>query len=722
MDETSLQLNKNNKYSVITSETKNKAYRTQVPNGKHLSAVVTISAKGNCLKTLLILPQKTLPINVFEENNLTNYGFATSQKGFINKYIFYQWVRYIFIPEVEAIRTFNKYPKDKWALLVLDGHGSRADLRAIHLLQQHFIDYVVIPGHSSHILQPLDVGVFKYFKQELKKQQRHKKNFYLVLDHCLNLATSTMRIVEAFNRAGVYPLNLNKNLNNKPIFPAEIKEFAFSNSNKGSRLRISGQILTSENFIEKLTNKEKRIKASQRRTSRKHIPPSKLFQKLFANMQVPFNHIPISSNETNTIRLISQNSSIENFHKTRINKEDNYQNQLNDFLETGENQIEENTLLLNENRAFLNNINLNRDSTQIGMTIQPQLLRFVDNNTNIHENYDNVPPIEPSTRDNNNELDDSEVLTSMSPGRTSIRGEKTYLRTNNTPNRQSNNRSNRQTSHTSNRHSTRSPNRQTNRTPNRHSNHSSNRQSSHFSNRKSNRTPNRHSNHSPNRHLNRSSNRHSNNKTRDNNQIEDQTKKRNRRNGDNYRNSYRVVKNKLYQKNRIPLSPVQKILEPSNRSTNNQQLIEYHQKNNLNNDPNVFTDYYQPLDPQFRNILLVQEQRQSKIRINKENVNSNLRRGRGSGHSRGRGRGHSRGHSRGHNRGRRRGASRGRNRSSMLRREGDNNSRRDSNYYDPSPQNFYQRTTPKQNRLRRITTPTRNKMRQYIANDNESHN
>ncbi|KAJ3434763.1 hypothetical protein M0812_01884 [Anaeramoeba flamelloides] len=65
MDETSLQLNKNNKYSVITSETKNKAYRTQVPNGKHLSAVVTISAKGNCLKTLLILPQKTLPINVF---------------------------------------------------------------------------------------------------------------------------------------------------------------------------------------------------------------------------------------------------------------------------------------------------------------------------------------------------------------------------------------------------------------------------------------------------------------------------------------------------------------------------------------------------------------------------------------------------------------------------------------------------------------------------------
>ncbi|KAJ3434764.1 flagellar assembly protein flih [Anaeramoeba flamelloides] len=407
-------------------------------------------------------------------------------------------------------------------------------------------------------------------------------------------------------------------------------------------------------------------------------------------MQVPFNHIPISSNETNTIRLISQNSSIENFHKTRINKEDNYQNQLNDFLETGENQIEENTLLLNENRAFLNNINLNRDSTQIGMTIQPQLLRFVDNNTNIHDNYDNVPPIEPSTRDNNNELDDSEVLTSMSPGRT-----------------------NKQTEHQT---DTRIIHQIDNQAI--------------FSNRKSNRTPNRHSNHSPNRHLNRSSNRHSNNKTRDNNQIEDQTKKRNRRNGDNYRNSYRVVKNKLYQKNRIPLSPVQKILEPSNRSTNNQQLIEYHQKNNLNNDPNVFTDYYQPLDPQFRNILLVQEQRQSKIRINKENVNSNLRRGRGSGHSRGRGRGHSRGysrghskgHSRGHNRGRRRGASRGRNRSSMLRREGDNNSRRDSNYYDPSPQNFYQRKTPKQNRLRRITTPTRNKMRQYIANDNESHN
>ncbi|KAJ3433196.1 tigger transposable element derived [Anaeramoeba flamelloides] len=235
-------LNKNNKYSVITSETKKKHTEHKYQT-------------GNILVQLLQFQQR----------------------------------------EVEATRTFSKYPKDKWTLLVLDGHGSRADLRAIHLLQQHFIDCVVIPGHSSHILQPLDVGVFKYFKQELKKQQRHKKIFYLVLDHCLNLATSTMRIVEAFNKACIYPLNLNKNLNNKPIFPAEIKEFAFSNLNKGSRLRISGQFLTSEKFIEKLTNKEKRIKASQRRTSRKHIPPSKPFQKLFANMQVPFNHIPISS-------------------------------------------------------------------------------------------------------------------------------------------------------------------------------------------------------------------------------------------------------------------------------------------------------------------------------------------------------------------------------------------------------------------------------------------
>ncbi|KAJ6237030.1 tigger transposable element-derived protein [Anaeramoeba flamelloides] len=168
MDETSLQLSKSMTYSVISPEIKKKSYRAKLPTKRHMSAVCTISAYGNCLKTLYLLPRKSLNQNVFEKTNLNNYAYATSPRGFITKVLFYEWVRCVFIPEVEAIREFNKLPKDEWALLVLDGHNSRANLSAIHLLQQHYIDCVVIPSHSSHLLQPLDVGIFKYFKAEHK--------------------------------------------------------------------------------------------------------------------------------------------------------------------------------------------------------------------------------------------------------------------------------------------------------------------------------------------------------------------------------------------------------------------------------------------------------------------------------------------------------------------------------------------------------------------------
>ncbi|KAJ3444880.1 jerky protein [Anaeramoeba flamelloides] len=448
-----------------------------------MSAVVTISAKGYRLKTLLLIPQKSVAKKVFLENNLSNYAFAHAPKGFINKNLFYKWTRDIFIPEVEAIRTFNNYPKDKWALLVLDGHNSRAELRAIHLLQQHYIDCIVIPGHSSHIVQPLDVGVFKYFKQELKKQQRHKKNFYLVLDHCLNLSTSTMRIVEAFNRAGIYPLNLNKKLNNKPIFPTEIKEFAFTNSNQGSRLKISGQIITGQKFIEQLVNKEKRKKNAQKNASKKHIPPSALFQKLFAGRKKPYNHILDSSKELDKIQFVSMNSSIEQLQNQKINEDNNGQGTLNASLERTENQIEENNSLINEIRDFQNNFYLTRNSNSNSNTLQLQLLRFQENETNIHENFDTTSILEPTTTNiSNHEYSNEEILTPLSPGGTSLHSEKNYFRPNREHNRTHNREPNREPNRTHNREQNRTRNRTHNRTQ---------RTPSRETSREHNRTPNR---------------------------------------------------------------------------------------------------------------------------------------------------------------------------------------------------------------------------------------
>ncbi|KAJ3429564.1 RNA-binding protein [Anaeramoeba flamelloides] len=347
------------------------------------------------------------------------------------------------------------------------------------------------------------------------------------------------------------------------------------------------------NFAYATSPKEKRKRKAQQESSNKHIPPHKLFQKLFSDMNNPFQHAPFNINEIDNIEHVSENSSIENINNRLLNLEITHSSVETDLLENNMNESEENNLLLN---GLQNNINFTNTSNR--QTIQPELIHPTINQTNIHE----------------------------------------------------------------------------------------------------------------------------------------------------------------------------AILYPSNYLNNNSELIKYHNNNNLNAANNVLTDYYQPRDPELRDIVFVQEQRQTQVRNNKENINTNIRgrggRGRRGRQSRGRGRGRERStYSRYTNKGgsregrrdrnREREQSRERSRESSRSRDGgrhkersrhkeksggrdrghrskkrsgkDNrsrmgNTRRDSNYFDPYPNSFFQRSTPKENRLRKISERTNNNLRAYVNNDNEFDN
>ena len=46
-------------------------------------------------------------------------------------------------------------------LLVLDGHGSHITIDVIEYARSKEIHPLCLPSHTSHILQPSDIGVFK---------------------------------------------------------------------------------------------------------------------------------------------------------------------------------------------------------------------------------------------------------------------------------------------------------------------------------------------------------------------------------------------------------------------------------------------------------------------------------------------------------------------------------------------------------------------------------
>jgi len=52
-------------------------------------------------------------------------------------------------------------------LLIMDGHRRHITANVIEYCVQHMIELIILPPHTSHVLQPLDVSVFLPLKRAL---------------------------------------------------------------------------------------------------------------------------------------------------------------------------------------------------------------------------------------------------------------------------------------------------------------------------------------------------------------------------------------------------------------------------------------------------------------------------------------------------------------------------------------------------------------------------
>ena len=81
--------------------------------------------------------------------------YTVSQNGWMTTPAYINWFRNLFIPSLPAERPI---------LLILDGHSSHVSLEVRDLAVSNEIHMLKLPPHLSHLLQPLDVRVFKPMK------------------------------------------------------------------------------------------------------------------------------------------------------------------------------------------------------------------------------------------------------------------------------------------------------------------------------------------------------------------------------------------------------------------------------------------------------------------------------------------------------------------------------------------------------------------------------
>ena len=147
----------------------------------------------------------------YNKDGPDNTLYATSQSGFMDSELYQNWFEKIFL-------KFT--PHDYTRLLLQDGHASHINMKLIDMAVANNVILLCLPPHTTHLLQPLDVAVYKSLKSNLSKHLSaarlfhtdlwvSKKNFTAFFKEPYELALSMHNIKQGFRKCGIHPFNPN---------------------------------------------------------------------------------------------------------------------------------------------------------------------------------------------------------------------------------------------------------------------------------------------------------------------------------------------------------------------------------------------------------------------------------------------------------------------------------------------------------------------------------
>jgi hypothetical protein len=201
---------------VITSTERSERPRTVIQgNREWVTIVECISSGGHTIPPLIILKGKEHQATWYQELLLpTDWKIAMSPNGWTNDLIGLCWLKTIFEP-------FSKqYSKGAKRLLILDGHSSHLTAEFDLFCKENAIICLCMPPHSSHLLQPLDVGLFgplkraygKLVEQMMVAGNNHidKQDFLSLYPTARKAVFTQDNIYGGFAGAGLKPLDIER--------------------------------------------------------------------------------------------------------------------------------------------------------------------------------------------------------------------------------------------------------------------------------------------------------------------------------------------------------------------------------------------------------------------------------------------------------------------------------------------------------------------------------
>lgn len=278
-DETMLQCN-GNQWCIVKKEAKHALY-AENDFTEHITIGTLVTTNGDSMTPLFIFPLKTIPACLQSLITDCRITVAGQESGWMNTTIMMKWAEE-FVKWVKSRNIARSLPESAPFLLFLDDHSSRDNPDLLDYLEENNVIGVSFPSHCSHLLQPLDVWVFKEFKKYLstwKKKFNAKKyvledgseipdktqtrlKLVLAAINALHQSLAPQTIMESFRLSGIFPRDVQKPLQNYRI--SHDDKVPVEKGKAG--LPMLGAIITDKTLREKVRGKSlrKRKKADSK--------------------------------------------------------------------------------------------------------------------------------------------------------------------------------------------------------------------------------------------------------------------------------------------------------------------------------------------------------------------------------------------------------------------------------------------------------------------------
>lgn len=195
---------------MIPKYEKKKAYMTQCGNREWVSLIECVSLDGRLLPPWIIFKGKQLQ-KAWKEA-LKEGEIAMSENGWTDNTIGLAWIQRCFDKETRI------YQKGEFRMLLVDGHASHITTAAIQYCIDQKIILLCLPPHTTHLLQPLDVGVFAplatAYKSHVQRITRlgasyhvDKVDFLQVYQQARQEAITPINVKKAWAATGLSPFD-----------------------------------------------------------------------------------------------------------------------------------------------------------------------------------------------------------------------------------------------------------------------------------------------------------------------------------------------------------------------------------------------------------------------------------------------------------------------------------------------------------------------------------